>query len=146
MLYAEDLAEGQEFRLGSYTISEAEILAFATKYDPVSIHIDPVAAAAGPFGGLIASGFNTMAIYQRLVVEGVWQQVAGIVGRSFEIRLPNPVHPGSTLTGRSQIRKITLRPELRDAVVVFRTELFDQEDRNVLILVLDALVHARPAS
>jgi acyl dehydratase len=146
MLYAEDLAEGQEFKLGSYTISEDEILAFATKYDPVSIHIDPEAAAAGPFGGLIASGFNTMAIYQRLVVEGVWRQVAGIVGRSFEIRLPNPVRPGSTLSGRSQIQKITLRPERRDGVVIFRTELFDNDGKTVLVLVLDALVHARPLS
>lgn len=146
MLYAEDLAEGQEFKLGSYTISEDEILAFATRYDPVSIHIDPEAAAAGPFGGLIASGFNTMAIYQRLVVEGVWRQVAGIVGRSFEISLPNPVRPGSTLSGRSQIQKITLRPERRDGVVIFRTELFDNEGKTVLILVLDALVHARPLS
>ena len=29
MLYAEDLTEGQTFKLGTYTIGEAEILAFA---------------------------------------------------------------------------------------------------------------------
>ncbi|QPF82351.1 hypothetical protein IC762_21585 [Bradyrhizobium genosp. L] len=50
MLYADDLAEGQTFQLGSYTISEAEILEFAGQYDPIPIHTDPVAAAAGPFG------------------------------------------------------------------------------------------------
>lgn len=145
MLYAEDLVEGQQFQLGTYKIEEAEILAFAGQYDPVPIHTDPAAAAAGPFGGLIASGFNTMAIYQRLIVEAVWSQVAGIVGRSFEIRLPAPVRPGTTLTGRSEIQKITLRPERRDAVVIFRTELTDGEGRTVLILVLDVLIHARPA-
>lgn len=144
MLYAEDLREGQQFQLGIYTISEAEILKFAGQYDPVPIHTDPAAAAAGPFGGLIASGFNTMAIYQRLVVEAIWTKVAGIVGRSFEIRLPNPVRPGTRITGRSEIQKITLRPERRDAVVIFRTELVNDEGRPVLILVLDALVHARP--
>jgi acyl dehydratase len=144
MLYAEDLVEGRQFRLGSYAISEAEILQFARQYDPVPIHTDPVAAAAGPFGGLIASGFNTMAIYQRLVVEGIWTKVAGIVGRSFEIRLPNPVRPGTTITGQSQIQKITLRPERRDAIVIFKTELVDGNGRSVLVLVLDALVHARP--
>ena len=103
MLYAEDLAVGQRFEFGSYTISEEEILRFAQQYDPVPIHIDKEAAAKGPFGGLIASGFNTLAIYQRLIVEAVWSKVAGIVGRSFDVRLfrpggrPRPRHtPGST--------------------------------------------------
>lgn len=144
MLYAEDLTEGQQFQLGTYTISEAEILKFAGQYDPVPIHTDPIAAAAGPFGGLIASGFNTIAIYQRLVVEAIWAKVAGIVGRSLEIRLPNPVRPGTRITGRSEIQKISLRPERRDAVVIFRTELVNDDGHPVLILVLDALVHARP--
>ena len=53
MLYAEDLSEGQQFQLGTYTITEAEILQFADQYDPVPIHTDPAAAAAGPFGGLL---------------------------------------------------------------------------------------------
>ncbi|WP_338689662.1 MaoC/PaaZ C-terminal domain-containing protein [Bradyrhizobium sp. 26S5] len=146
MLYAEDLTEGQTFELGSYTIGEAEILAFAGKYDLVPIHTDPTAAAAGPFGGLIASGFNTIAIYQRLVVEAIWGKVAGIVGRSLEIRLPSPVRPGATLTGQSQIQRITIRPERRDAVVIFRTELVNDEQRPVLVVVLDALIHMRPAA
>ena len=144
MLYAEDLQEGQRFQLGSYTIGEEEILSFARQYDPVPIHTDPAAAAAGPFGGIIASGFNTMAICQRLVVEGVWSQVAGIVGRSFDIRLPNPVRPGATITGHSEIRKLTLRPERRDAVMIMRTQLVDDEDRPVLDLTLDVLIRARP--
>lgn len=61
MLYAEDLIVGQRFEFGSYTIGEEEILRFARQYDPVPIHIDKEAAASGPFGGLIASGFNTLA-------------------------------------------------------------------------------------
>ena len=145
MLFAEDLVEGQKFQLGDYTITEAEILQFANQYDPVSIHTDPVAAAAGPFGGLIASGFNTIAIYQRLVVEAIWNKVAGIAGRSLEVRLPNPVRPGTTLTGQSQIQAITLRPERRNAVVIFKTELSDDKGNCVLVLVLDALVRMRPA-
>jgi len=144
MLYAEDLVEGQKFQLGEYVIDEAEVLQFARQYDPVPIHTDPVAAAAGPFGGLIASGFNTIAIYQRLIVEAVWSKVAGIVGRSMEVRLPAPVRPGATLTGQSEIQKITLRPERRDAIVIFKTQLIDGEGKVVLILVLDALIRLRP--
>lgn len=113
MLYAEDLAEGQQFQLGTYTISEDEIIRFATVYDPIPIHIDPVAAKSGPFGGVIASGLNTAAIYQRLIVEAVWSRVAGVVGRSLEIRLRHPVRPGDGITGQSTIRSVTLRPERR---------------------------------
>jgi len=144
MLYAEDLAEGQQFQLGIYTINEDEIIGFATRYDPIPIHADPVAAKSGPFGGVIASGLNTMAIYQRLIVEAVWSKVAGIVGRSFEIRLRHPVRPGDTITGQSTIRQVTLRPERRNAVVIIGTELV-VGDQPVLSLVLDVLVHMRPA-
>jgi len=78
------------------------IVGFAKLYDPVPIHTDKEVAARGPFGGLIASGFNTLAIYQRLIVEAVWTQVAGIVGRSFEVRLSRPMRPGTIITGYSK--------------------------------------------
>jgi acyl dehydratase len=146
LLSAEDLVVGQRFELGSYTISEAEIVGFAKQYDPVPIHTDKEAAAKGPFGGLIASGFNTLAIYQRLIVEAVWTQVAGIVGRSFEVRLFRPVRPGTRITGHSQIQSVTLRPERRDGIVVFRTELTDGSGQTILTLVLDALIHSRLSS
>jgi acyl dehydratase len=146
MLYAEDLIVGQRFEFGSYTIGEEEILRFARQYDPVPIHIDKEAAASGPFGGLIASGFNTLAIYQRLVVEAVWTKVAGIVGRSFEVRLFRPVRPGTQLTGHSRVESVTLRPERRDGVVILRSELTDASGQTILTLVLDTLIHARPAS
>ena len=107
-------------------------------------HTDPVAAVAGPFGGLIASGFNTIAIYQRLVVEAVWTRVAAIVGRGLEICLPNPVRPGATLTGKTRVQSVTLRPERNNAVVIFRTELVDGDGRSVLALVCDTLIHVRP--
>jgi acyl dehydratase len=45
MLYAEDLAVGQRFKLGSYAISEEETVGFAKQYDPVPIHTDKRAAA-----------------------------------------------------------------------------------------------------
>jgi acyl dehydratase len=144
MLYAEDLAVGQRFQFGSYVISEEEILRFARQYDPVFIHTDKEAAAKGPFNGLIASGFNTLAIYQRLIVEAVWTQVAGIVGRSFEVRLFRPVRPDTRITGHCEIQSITLRPERRDGVAIFKTELTDESGQTILTLVLDSLIHARP--
>ena len=56
MKYWEDFAVGEIIALGSHTITEAEVLAFARKFDPQPFHIDPEAARRSIFGGLIASG------------------------------------------------------------------------------------------
>jgi acyl dehydratase len=53
LLYAEDLVVGQRFELGSYTISEEEIVGFAKQYDPVPIHTDKEARL--PRGHSVAS-------------------------------------------------------------------------------------------
>ena len=67
--YLDDFTEGSIFETEGKTVSEAEILEFAFKYDPQSFHMDVEAAKEGPFGGLIASGIQTMAIGLRLLLQ-----------------------------------------------------------------------------
>ena len=88
--YADDLEPGQQIPLGSYTITEEEIVTYARQWDPVFIHTDPTAAATTPLGGVIASGLHTLAIYQRLAVPAFWSRFTGGVGRSFEIQFRRP--------------------------------------------------------
>lgn len=64
--YWEDFAVGDVFELGEYRLERDELLAFARRYDPQPFHVDDAAAAAGPFGGLAASGWHTAAIWMRL--------------------------------------------------------------------------------
>jgi acyl dehydratase len=144
MLYAQDLTVGQRFPFGSYLMEEAEIIEFATRYDPLYIHIDPEAAAKGPFGGLIASGLHTMAVYQRLIAEAMWWKVAGIAGKRFEIDLQRPVRPGMVLTGHAEIEDIAIRPERNDAVMTLRAVLTDGI-KPMLSLRLESLIQARPS-
>jgi len=59
--YADDLEPGQLIPLGSYTITEEEIVTYARQWNPVFIHTDPTAAATTPLGGVIASGLHTSA-------------------------------------------------------------------------------------
>jgi acyl dehydratase len=96
--YFEDYVPGLEVDCGSFSISEAEIIAFAKEYDPQPFHIDPVGAAEGPYGGLIASGWQTMSLVMRLLVEHFLdgQTSLGAAGVD-EIRWPRPVRPGDTL-------------------------------------------------
>src|SRR5579875_3238961 len=49
--YFEDYPEGAVFEYGSVTVDAAEIIEFARRFDPQPMHVDPEAAACGPFGG-----------------------------------------------------------------------------------------------
>ena len=142
MLYAEDLAIGQRFPFRDYLLEEAEIIEFAKRYDPLFIHMDPEAAAKGPFGGLIASGLQTLAIYQRLIVEAMWVRVAGVAGAGVESRFLRPVRPGMTLTGQAEIAALDHRPERNNAVVTVKSRITDGTEQ-VLSVSLDAVVHSR---
>lgn len=56
-LFLEDLTPGRRFTAGPVTVTEEEIIAFASRFDPQPFHTDPKAAKAHPlFQGLAASG------------------------------------------------------------------------------------------
>jgi acyl dehydratase len=59
------------FELGTIEVSADEIIEFATKFDPQPFHIDPKAPETSPFGGLIASGWHTCALYMALLFDGI---------------------------------------------------------------------------
>ncbi|MDB5949402.1 MAG: dehydratase [Massilia sp.] len=67
--YFEDFIPGEEIALGSRTVSEEEIIAFATQFDPQPFHVDHDAAAASIYKGVIASGWHTCSMMMRLVVD-----------------------------------------------------------------------------
>ena len=46
----EDFTPGQVFEFGDYKMTLAEILGFATRYDPQPFHTDPDAARGSAFG------------------------------------------------------------------------------------------------
>ena len=56
--YLEDYIPGVTHEFGDIVVDVAEIIEFASRYDPQAIHVDPGAAATGPFGGIIASGWQ----------------------------------------------------------------------------------------
>lgn len=142
-IYADDLTPGRQFAFGHHTVSEEEILAFARQWDPIDIHTDPGAARERGLGGVIASGLHTLGVYQRFVVQALWSDVAGGVGRSFEIRFRRPVRPGATLTGRATISSVVPRPERGDAVVVIDGELRDDAGEVVLAIVNESVLPLR---
>ncbi len=97
--YFEDYVPGSVFEYGSIAVTEDEILDFAKRFDPQSIHTDPHAAKEGPFGGLIASGWHTAAIMMRLFVQHYLSHVASMASPGIdELRWLLPVRPGDSLS------------------------------------------------
>ena len=100
-LYFEDYAVGTIFECGTVVVDEAEIIAFASRYDPQPFHIDPVAAAHGPYGGLIASGWHTIALTMRRLVEQYLSEASSLGSPGIdEVRWLKPVRPGDELRVR----------------------------------------------
>jgi acyl dehydratase len=134
----EDFQVGEVVDVGPVTVTEEEIVEFATRFDPQPFHIDPEAAKQSMFGGLIASGWHTLALYMGMFVREVLLHSASLGSPGVdEIRWTAPVRPGDTLTGRSTV--IDVQPSSKDPQrgTVFTTnEVFNQD--GVLVLTFKA--------
>ena len=76
--YFEDYRIGMVSEFGDLAVTADEIVEFARRYDPQAMHVDPVAAAQGAFGGLIASGWHTGSLMMRLFAEHYLSKVAAL--------------------------------------------------------------------
>ena len=90
------------------TQEEVNLFADATG-DHQWIHVDPEAAAKGPFGGTIAHGFLTLSLIPVLLssvshVEGVKM---GINYGLNKVRFPAPVRVGSRIRASSVLKEAT---------------------------------------
>ncbi len=86
------------------SVSEKEIIDFARQYDPQPIHIDPNAANLTIYGGLIASGWHTGALFMRLLVTNLIASATSMGSPGMEdLRWPLPVRPGDTLSAQIEV-------------------------------------------
>lgn len=102
--YFEDFEPGRVIEVGSRTLNEEEILAFAKQFDPQPFHVNPDAAAKSIYGGIIASGWHTCALMMRMMVDGFLSEAASMGSPGVdEIRWLRPVRAGDTLTVTSTV-------------------------------------------
>jgi len=96
--YFEDYTPGSVVTYGPIEVDAAEIIEFARRFDPQAFHVDPERAAAGPFGGLVASGWHTAAMMMRVLVDRYLSRVASLGSPGVdELRWLAPVRPGDRL-------------------------------------------------
>jgi acyl dehydratase len=146
-LYLEDLNEGRIFRTGGVTFTEADIIDFAWRYDPQPFHLDTGAAERSPYGGLIASGFQSLAMCFRLFIQsGVFME-SSLGGPGIdELRWLAPVRPGDTL--RCEVEVLEVRPSVSKpdrGIARLRYRAINQRDEAVLTFIVIHLLRRRTA-
>ncbi len=144
--YFEDLTPGLKFKTGAQALDGDSIKAFARQYDPQPFHTDAEAARDSFFGELVASGWHTMAVTMRLIVDGEFKPAGGVIGGGVdEFRWPIPVRPGDTLTVVSEIvesRPSKSRPEI--GLVRARHSTLNQRGETVQTFIANHVVQRRP--
>ncbi|MDG2313598.1 MAG: MaoC family dehydratase [Alphaproteobacteria bacterium] len=97
-MYLEDFYIGRVFATEPVSLSEKDIITFANKYDPQPFHIDKNMAETSIYGGLIASGFQTIAVGAGQWLRTGLQEGTGMGGPGLSnISWLAPVRPGDIL-------------------------------------------------
>ena len=144
--FFDDFKAGDTFVTGGVTFTEAAIVDFAITYDPQPFHIDAEAARAGPFGGLIASGFQTLALGFRQVLD-LGMLKGGSMGSPGldELRWTRPVRPGDTLRVKGEVLEVkpsSSKPNRGTARI--RYTFVNQADETVLTMSCLHILKRRP--
>jgi acyl dehydratase len=134
--YFEDYHVGETYELGSISVTEEEIIAFAQQFDPQYFHIDAQRAKDSIFGGLVASGWHTTSLFMRLFVDSLLKDTASIASPGVdEVRWLKPVRPGDVLRGRfTVVSSKASRSRSNMGIINSTCELLNQDDEVVMTL------------
>ncbi|HCV21250.1 MAG: MaoC family dehydratase [Arenicellales bacterium] len=146
--YFEDYYEGAVLECGPVTVEEEEVIAFARRYDPQVFHVDPAAAKKSIFGGLIASGWHTVAMVMRLLVDNYISHSASLSSPGVdELRWLAPVRPGDALFVKARVMEARASRSKPDrGIVRTQIEVFNQDDTLVMSLLATNLLGRRPTT
>jgi acyl dehydratase len=156
--FFEDLVIDQPIEFGSHTFTAEEIKAFARKFDPQPFHLDEEAAKQSHFGKLCASGWHTMAVWMRMMVDKRSQVVSEMTARGEpvpalgpspgfrDLRWLKPVYVGDTISYASAVidkRPSNSRPQW--GVISVRTTGTNQNGEPVISVISTAFSARRTA-
>jgi acyl dehydratase len=145
--YWEDLEVGHTYALGSATMSEEAIVAFALQFDPQPFHIDREAAKASMFGGIIASGWHTCSVSMRLLADNFLHPETSLGSPGIdEVRWPKPVRAGDTITASLTVtgkRASASKPFM--GLVFYDWSAVNQRGEIVVTMKATNLIRRRPA-
>ncbi len=134
--YWEDFTVGDTAPMGEKLVDKDEIIAFAKAYDPQPFHIDEKAGEESIYGGLIASGWHTVAMVMRMMVDSYLRDSASLGSPGVDnVRWLKPVRPGDTIRAtRKVVETRASRSRLDMGVVKSQWEVFNQHGDLVMTM------------
>ena len=146
-MFFEDFSPGDRFTTGSRSLSEAEIVEFASRWDRQFFHLDPEAARGSIYGGLIASGFHTLLTTFDLVVErAIWTESSQGSPGMEQLRWLKPVRPGDTLTVEVEVVECTPSRKGGRGYVTFDHRTMNQHGEMVMSYRSTGILLYRPGA
>jgi acyl dehydratase len=144
----EDFTPGWTFESGPRTLTAAAIAAFAREWDPQAYHTDEARARESPYGGLIASGWQTAGVAMRLMCDGYLLESSCVGSPGIdELKFLKPVRPGDALRFRSTVVEAApSKTKPNRGTVTFRWEVINQRGEVALSMMGKQLFLRRPAA
>lgn len=144
--YFDDLKPGFRIETEPVPVTEEEIMAFARQWDPQAFHLDAEAAQKGPYGGLIASGWQTVLImFRRFLDLGLIRESSMGSPGVDELRWYRPVRPGDKLRMVAEV--IESRPSKSKpdrGIIRMRQSAMNQDGEEVASMIGMLLLRRRP--
>lgn len=142
--YWEDLEVGECFTSREMTVTQAEIIDFANRYDPQYFHNDAERAKDSHFGQVVASGIHILALW-RILDHEITGNVRWMCGIGWDnLRWNKPMRAGDRVRARATCK--SKRPSESDparGVVVYRYALLNQDDEEIFYCDSTNLVERR---
>ena len=143
MLYFDDIPVGYSSVVGTYTLTQAEIVEFAKQWDPQTFHIDETLAQKSVFGGIVASSLHLFAICTRLFFDHKDEiQILAMLGKD-KIRLHAPARPDDLITYRTECITSTPSSSKKDRGVIVLSDTLSNQKDDVLMTQEVTLLVAR---
>lgn len=148
LYYWEDFVKGQTFECGPITISESQIIDFASQYDPQRFHVNKEAAEETQFKGLIASGWQTAAFMMRMVCDSFMVNSSSVGSPGIEsLKWIKPIRPGDTLKTIVEIletRPLNSKPHL--GMILSRWSCYNQNNELTTTIEAWNMFEKRPSN
>ncbi len=132
--YFEDFPVGMALEISGPTLTKDSILEYARRYDPQPFHVDEEAAKQSLFGGLIASGWQTVSLCMRMICDSYLIESASMGSPGVkEVSWTQPVRPGDTLKLKMTVLEAKASRSKPDrGMVLHRWEVFNQNQELVM--------------
>lgn len=131
---------GMELWAGPHRVDEAEVIAFAERYDPQPFHIDAAQALESRWKGIIASGWYTGATAMQLMANGPLRgsSTFGSPGLDY-LKWLAPVRPGDELRVKATVLNTRVSTSKPVGILHWRWQVLNQDDVEVLELAASTL-------